>query len=421
MNELTTHNQSTPTITCFHCDTVTKLYQPNDYVIFACPSCNRISSKNQEDDYKRLKNNWKTSYASLKLYAEGTFEGKKITVAGIALKKNRTSRWTEYHLVDETGDGHILSEYLGHFHYLKFIPEDDETYKPLRKKLDKNCHKFEFEGYEFERYEFNYTNTIAITGEFPYDAINISDVYCADFIAPPYLISIELNKDKTIELFSGYYVSLNEMRTMFPSQTFSYPSSEVMGMAQPILWGLDKKKVNFYGMVGVGILTFFFILFHIFSNENILVIQNIDKIISGNEYISNSFVLEDNIANHYLQFNAQSDVSNSWVEDQITLVNESTGEEREIALGIEYYSGVDNGYSWSEGSTISEVCLSGVPGGKYHIKSKFVTSDVDSYLPFSMTVYDSYPTNWNFGILIVIFGGLIFLFNITYNNLEEKR
>lgn len=422
MNELTNIVNKVNTRTCFHCDSVNNVYQTEDCIIYACPVCFRIDGKIGNKSYRSYTNNWKAHYASIKLHAVGNFNGKKITVVGIAYKKGFSLPWTEYQTVDEDNNIHIFSECKGHFHYLKYIPEDDEYYKEVRIEAGKNAKEFKLENYTFERYEYSYNRSIAIIGEFNYNVIDIKDILCGEYICPPYLISTEIKKDKKVDVFSGYYVPLNKMREIFPDQTFIYPDSSILGMAQPILYGLDKKKINKYGLIGVFLLTILFLFLKLNESDSVinsLILMNTED---NKDYISNSFVLEDKFNNHYLKFEAECPpVDNEWIENQITLVNEKTGEERELALGIEYYSGVDDGYSWSEGSTDSETNLASVKPGKYHIKSKFVSAYSDRNLPFKMLVYDSSPLNWNFGILVLIFGGLIIIFNFTYNNIEEKR
>lgn len=58
-------------------------------------------------------------------------------------------------------------------------------------------------------------------------------------------------------------------------------------------------------------------------------------------------------------------LSNSWVAASCALVNETTGEVFEAELGLEYYSGVEGGESWSEGSHTASTLFAGVPGGSY--------------------------------------------------------
>jgi hypothetical protein len=53
------------------------------------------------------------------------------------------------------------------------------------------------------------------------------------------------------------------------------------------------------------------------------------------------------------------------VDIQGDVINNDTNESQGFALPIEYYQGVDEGESWSEGKTSNNDYLSAMPAGKY--------------------------------------------------------
>jgi hypothetical protein len=62
-----------------------------------------------------------------------------------------------------------------------------------------------------------------------------------------------------------------------------------------------------------------------------------------------------------------SPLSNSWLDVDIELINEQTGERFEAIKSLEFYSGVDDGMSWTEGDQKESVVLSAVPDGRYYM------------------------------------------------------
>ena len=60
-------------------------------------------------------------------------------------------------------------------------------------------------------------------------------------------------------------------------------------------------------------------------------------------------------------------VNNDWFFSQFALVNETDGTEYNFTKEVEYYSGYEEGTSWSEGSQSGEAFLSRIPAGKYHL------------------------------------------------------
>jgi hypothetical protein len=62
-----------------------------------------------------------------------------------------------------------------------------------------------------------------------------------------------------------------------------------------------------------------------------------------------------------------SPLSNNWLDVDIELINELTGERFEAIKSLEFYSGVDDGMSWTEGDQKESVVLSAVPDGRYYM------------------------------------------------------
>jgi len=60
-------------------------------------------------------------------------------------------------------------------------------------------------------------------------------------------------------------------------------------------------------------------------------------------------------------------LTNHWLEITASLVNEQTGRGYEVTRALEYYEGVEDGESWSEGSRSGSAVLSGLPPGRYHL------------------------------------------------------
>lgn len=69
--------------------------------------------------------------------------------------------------------------------------------------------------------------------------------------------------------------------------------------------------------------------------------------------------------NRHVKIEGLASVENSWVYVSGDLVNEQTGMVEAFELPIEYYHGVDDGESWSEGGRSVQTVLSAVPAGSY--------------------------------------------------------
>jgi hypothetical protein len=61
-------------------------------------------------------------------------------------------------------------------------------------------------------------------------------------------------------------------------------------------------------------------------------------------------------------------LENDWVFFSLALINEATGEAREVSRQVSYYSGSDSDGSWSEGTRSETVRLAAVPAGRYFLR-----------------------------------------------------
>ena len=68
-----------------------------------------------------------------------------------------------------------------------------------------------------------------------------------------------------------------------------------------------------------------------------------------------------------LSIEMKSELQNDWMGADIDLVDDRSGKSLGFEQGVEYYSGTDSDGSWSEGSKESNLVLSSVPGGRYHL------------------------------------------------------
>jgi hypothetical protein len=83
-------------------------------------------------------------------------------------------------------------------------------------------------------------------------------------------------------------------------------------------------------------------------------------------------------------------LSNNWAYVVIDLVNDATGAVIDLEAGLEYYSGYDDGESWSEGSSNKEEVLGPQPSGKYILRTETQsggTVDVPVYVTVKQGIF----------------------------------
>jgi hypothetical protein len=72
--------------------------------------------------------------------------------------------------------------------------------------------------------------------------------------------------------------------------------------------------------------------------------------------------------NRNVRITASANVSNSWADLDVDLVNDQSQEVESVNVPIEYYSGTDSDGAWTEGSQSTDATLSSLPAGKYTLR-----------------------------------------------------
>lgn len=354
-----------------------------------------------------------------KIGTVGTFDGVKYTVIG-QVNKHVTYRyqdkWDEILLLSETGEISYLNCSYGNYTWVK----EDHTI-PAQQLLASIEKRFELDGQDYEFFQsYNYVSKHCI-GEFPYDPIDVKGIKCSDYISPPYVISIEKHKNGRISTFKGRHMTRKQVSSMFNDYRIESQDKDGIGIAQPVLGGIDVTNFNKISF-GLILLTLVISFTWASMRSSRQIVQEVVQIPSSStttpEFVSKTFYLDS--TSNYLAFSTRSNLSNEWIETALTLVNEVSGEEREFGIVSEYYSGVDNGYSWSEGSNEGTANLSSVPGGRYHLKAK-IFSSITSDKTLVIEAKYSGPELWNALLIVLTLLGLMIIINILKSRYEAMR
>ena len=414
------HNRDT-IFTCSSCKKENPVQDKDNIVIIACPNCHKIHSKYHLEQYLRLHNSFTQGTYSLKLNQAGWYKDEKYRIAGIANKQeqqNAYSRWTEHILLNEKNQVSFLNECYGHYTWMtekKDIPTNNIN-DYIKNGITYDGRKYRF----LSRYKYK---TNSCLGTFYYDPVDVKHINCYDFVSPPYAISIEVHDKGHREAFHGFHIPSSKVSSVFEGSNITLQHKEGVGMAQPFYFGINIDIFK-KGMI-------IFIAFMILLSIGMAILKDSNQTFlistfegssanSGKEFVTKSFTLQPSAVPYYLNFEGYAVVNNEWVDMALTLVNETTGEEREFGLTIEAYSGIDNGYSWSEGSYNTKVNLSGVEPGRYHVKCKLFNSCVEN------TAVDFYcrtasPLAWNSLFIIITLAIITVLFTRMSVQFERMR
>lgn len=402
---------------CQKCRKTTPLVA-EDVRIFAC-DCGSIHSKKDYDRYIEVLNNFKYD-GLLSIGNQAILDGATWTVIGIANKfnpNNTFDRWIEYVMFNkQSKEFSFLNESYGN--YTWFFPCSVIGEFPSTKEKPKVLH---FEGKTYDEYQQYGYLTRSVIGQFPYNSVNTKNFKCYDYICPPNALSIEHNTETDeISYFKGRHFSRKEVSKLFDNERIRYQNKEGIGMAQEFYFNIN---VTWFTRIGIAFIVLMAVLnFGVFNDmRTTKSLTQMEFTSSYNNranevFVSESFVLKPEALNHYLNIHGYVSLSNEWFELAITLVNEKTGEERELGMVFEHYSGSD----WEEGSNTNDVGVSELKPGRYHLKI-VAYSDCISDKIISLQVKEGTPSNWNFFLINSIGLIIIIVLHILNNQFERMR
>lgn len=203
-----------------------------------------------------------------------------------------------------------------------------------------------------------------VKGEFYWRVEQGEKVRATDFVAAPQMLSLEMTKDE-MNWSLGTYMTNEDVERIF-------------GVADlPRPWGVAPNQPftgSFYYTWGALPIAALLVIAFLTS-----LLAGFPKTVLNQEIIlppgsgpstpvvafSQPFEIRDR---QNVQITATAPVSNSWVELDVDLINDKNDEVESVTIPIEYYSGVEDGESWSEGGPTQDAAMSSLPGGKYTLR-----------------------------------------------------
>jgi hypothetical protein len=271
----------------------------------------------------------------------------------------RIYTWKEYTLFNPIHGYAILSEYDGHWNYIR--PTDHYSRPKSTTKT------IEVEGKSYSAYHQYKSQFIAGIGEFNWDITEVNLPAVTEFIAPPYALVKEINRD-SLCWYLAEYIEPKIIASVFNIKE-SLPPRQGKGSIQVSAATSIHSILKKVSLAFLALMLLLQILFSL-SARNAPVFSeyyDLTDTTAKAPFVTSSFTLGNSFSGAAnLDFFIKADVSNNWFEAATTLINDDTGEEYYFEAGVEEYHGYDEG-AWSEGSNNDDKILSNIPDGRYHL------------------------------------------------------
>ncbi len=354
----------------------------------ACPKCFSYQevTENGLKFLSSFKNSNRPKEVCFELGQSIRVNGTTYTITGITQRndaKYKSFKWREYNLKSEINEDAFLNEYNGNWLLVKPLSEGPQVY--IRGDQSFSYQDVEFSIFQAYNQEVNWG-----IGSFDFDISDVDNLYSREFIAPPKMLIYEVqksSKETNPEWYEGEYVEANEIHQEYLGlgNTTTFPSKSGIGATEPYksqFYYKDALKMSLIAFAVILTIQLYFmatsptttVFRETFSVADLKIDSASTNLTSAKPIVSKSFSIDKT---GKIEIELASSVDNSWLESNITMVNESTLEELPIVIGNEYYHGYEGGESWTEGSTVASKDFSEVPAGKYHLLVETITPAIN--------------------------------------------
>jgi hypothetical protein len=375
MSALATSPRESAQLTCPECRTSITYYDVKGSSFYACPKCHAYFEYEGETKPKVFGNYNSpppTELSLLPIGTAGVLAGQPCRVVGIVARAELTRNgrlqyhWLEYQVYQPaTYDYAQLSLFKGHWMVIRpanraYKVESPNTRQAYVEQPDATYRLY-------NRYQ---SRVAFAVGEFDWNIEGDDQLRVSEFISPPVMLVQERNQD-LVTWYRAEHIEPHAVAAAFGLLPDSFPSREGVGAVQPDPVQARMPALTLLTGLALGLLLLSQLLFAIIYPSQTLLTENLQVIADATAVpgmakviVSPSFTLTHQTA---LQINLSTTLNNQWLELPVSLVNEQTGRGFEFTKSLEYYSGVEDGESWREGSREADAVLSQVPAGRYHL------------------------------------------------------
>lgn len=336
----------------------------------ACGSCGAVIDVS--NDNFRLLSEYRGKLIAhtplLPLGSRGRLRGADYDVVGFMRRRasvdNEIYEWSEYLLYSEQENFRWLSEYQGHWNFIKPTTHTPAIASALTKP------KARFLGREFMHFQTATATVSYVVGEFYWRVQVGESAEVMDFVAPPLMLSRE-ETGKEISWSLGEYIEPDEIIAAFKPET-ALPRPVGVYANQPSPYS-DAAKRYWKAFAMFAQLAMLIQIGFILGSQSSTVYQKrLDFSPENRAFITEPFQVQGRPSN--LVVENRTNLDNNWLYLDMTLVETGTGTSYHMGREISYYHGYDGGESWSEGNARDEAVLSEIPAGNYLL-------EIDAELP----------------------------------------
>jgi hypothetical protein len=332
---------------------------------------------------------------TIPLGARGKFGDTQYEVIGFQIRQvdagGDSYSWSEYLLFNPFQGFRYITEYNGHWNFVHVETALPEPTVGLGKP------SMTYGGKKYLGFDSMTASTVYVLGEFPWRVQTGDSIACADYVAPPSMLSSESTGGEITWSRAEYMTGAQVW------QAFKLPGSP------PLAYGVFCNQPSPYsGNVGsswrtwlwlnvaLAALAFFFMIIspgHVAFSDHYAYSQGIK---SDSAFVTPTFELDGRDSN--VKLSIHTDLDNSWAYFNFALINDQTGQAFDFGREVSYYHDSDG----SEGGRNNSVIVPGVPSGKYYLRVEPEMETKSPFMRYELELRRNVPNYGFFGLAALL-------------------
>jgi hypothetical protein len=388
-------------MSCPNCGGPLNLIAPDQSERVTCPNCNSLLDVNQGNltYLKALTPPPSQPDFVLPVGAEGTFaDGTKYRIIGAMVRSVTIEGiiyyWHEYLLYEPAIGFRWLVHSDNHWNFVEPVNPADVA-QVTTFGMGQNV---EYNGQKFKIFQDAPAVVEYVKGEFYWRVEQGETIRAVDYVAPPKMLSLEATGNE-MNWSLGTYMTNAEVEKAFGVSDLPKPWS--VAPNQPFTgrfyytWGF--LPLLFLFIVAIFLLPFRGLTSTVLSQQ--VILPPMANSTAPQTVFSQPFDIR---GNRNVRISASAPVSNAWADLDVDLINDQSQEVESINIPIEYYSGVEDGESWSEGGQDQDATLSSLPDGKYSLRVEGTWQNWQQQMPVTVKVEQNVNRGVNFCCAFVV-------------------
>ena len=299
----------------------------------------------------------------------------------------------------------------------------------------------QYQGERFKIYQDAITRVEYVIGEFYWKVAVGEQARAVDYVHPPRMLSMEASlvqlgveevtepatKKRNKKVSSaptgeinwslGTYMKRKEVEKAFGITGLPRTSKIAPNQLFP-----HKKVYKYWGLMLAATFLLGFMFIATGSREKVFdqtfALQPVANAEGTQVIFSEPFQLK---GRRNIRVTARSNVDNSWLYLEGDLIDDATGEVQSFSMPVEYYHGVDDGESWSEGSQSPDTHLSAMPAGQYMLRLEVQWEKWQQPATVSVRIDQGIPRILHLFLAMLLVSIIPILVAIQHFSFEKRR